>query len=405
MRSGDRLMPKCFVCRQGHLWVRAEDELDSGSSNVCPICGEPPSDANADQVTPPSATGAGSGTDLTGPVPDLSARSPLAFSSLGSGLEPLPLPTIAGYEVLGVLGRGGMGVVYQARQLKLNRVVALKMILAGGHASEAELLRFLAEAEAVAQLQHPNIVQLFEAGQHDGLPYFTLEYVAGGSLTHKLSGTPLPPAEAARLVEQLARAVHFAHRKGIVHRDLKPGNVLLAEDGTPKVTDFGLAKRVEVGAGLTATGAVLGTPQYMAPEQAEGKKEVGPAADVYALGAILYERLTGRRPVRGPTRLDILVQVVSDDPVPPTRLQPKLPRDLETICLKCLQKEPPRRYATAEALAEDLRRFQEGKPVQARSVGQLERGAKWVRRNPVGAALTALVGLGLVGGRGVATAL
>jgi serine/threonine protein kinase len=191
-----------------------------------------------------------------------------------------------GYEILEELGRGGMGVVYQARHLKLNRVVALKMVLAGGHAGPDDLARFLAEAEAVAALQHKHIVQLYEFGQHDGLPFFTLEFVPGGSLADKMNGTPLPPKEAARVVEQLARGVHYAHGKGIVHRDLKPANVLLTEDGTPKVTDFGLAKRLEVGTGLTASGAILGTPSYMAPEQAGGDgKRVGPAADVYALGA------------------------------------------------------------------------------------------------------------------------
>jgi serine/threonine protein kinase len=281
---------------------------------------------------------------------------------------------IEGYEVIKELGRGGMGVVYQARHLRLGRVVALKMILAGGHAGEQDLARFLAEAEAVAALQHPHVVQLFDFGQHQGLPYFTLEFVAGGSLAGKLQGTPLTPREAALVVEQLARGMHYAHQQGIVHRDLKPANVLLAEDGTPKITDFGLAKRVDTGGGLTATGAVMGTPSYMAPEQAGGKsKDVGPLADVYALGAILYESLTGRPPFQGPTALDTLLQVVGNEPVPVRALQPKVPRDLETICLKCLQKEPRKRYAGAAALAEDLRRFQASEPIMARPVGLAER--------------------------------
>jgi tetratricopeptide (TPR) repeat protein/tRNA A-37 threonylcarbamoyl transferase component Bud32 len=306
-------------------------------------------------------------------------------------------PAIAGYEILGELGRGGMGVVYQARHRKLNRVVALKMVLAGSHAAPDDRIRFLAEAEAVAALQHPHIVPLYEFGQQEGLPFFTLEHVPGGSLAAKLGGTPLPPKEAARLVEQVARGVHYAHGTGIVHRDLKPANILLAADGTPKVTDFGLAKRVEVGAGLTASGAVLGTPSYMAPEQARGEgRHVGPAADVYALGAILYECLTGRPPFKAATMAETLLQVLSEEPVPPGRLLPGLPRDLETICLKCLQKERRKRYASADALAEDLRRFQAGEPIRARPVGRLERGWKWARRNPAMAGLAAAVVVALV---------
>jgi hypothetical protein len=283
---------------------------------------------------------------------------------------------VPGYEILAELVRGGMGVVYQARQLGLGRVVALKMILSGAHAGQADLLRFLHEAEAVAQLQHPNIVQLHEAGQQNGLPYFTLEYVAGGSLAQRLGGTPLPPHEAARLVEPLARAMHGAHQKGIVHRDLKPANVLMTEDGTPKITDFGLAKRVEVGGGLTATGAVMGTPSYMAPEQASGKKDIGPAADVYGLGAILYECLTGRPPFTGPTPLDTVLCVLEWQPAPPRLLNPKVDRDLETVCLKCLEKDPRKRYASAEALADDLRRYLNGESITARSFNVLDRLAR-----------------------------
>jgi WD40 repeat protein len=297
--------------------------------------------------------------------------------------------SIPGHEILGELGRGGMGVVYKARQTHLNRVVAVKVVLAGGHASADELARFRAEAEAVARMQHPNIVQIFETGQQDGLPYFTLEYVDGGSLAHKLDGTPLPPAEAAELVETLARAVHYAHTNGVVHRDLKPANVLLAQDGTPKITDFGLAKKVE-GGGVTRSGAIMGTPSYMAPEQAGGQtKQIGPATDLYALGAILYECLTGRPPFKAATDLDTILQVISDDPVPPTQLQSKTPRDLETICLKCLRKEPEKRYATAHGLADDLQRFLNNEPITARPVGRVERGLKWVRRQPALAAMIA----------------
>jgi hypothetical protein len=314
------------------------------------------------------------------------------------------LPDLPGYEILGELGRGGMGVVYRARHRKLNRVVALKVIRAAGYAGPTDLERFRAEAEAVARLQHPNIVQLFDSGEHNGLPFFTLELVPGGSLADRLRGTPLPPQEGGRLVEQVARGLQHAHEQGIVHRDLKPQNVLLAADGTPKVTDFGLARRTEVGSGLTATGAVLGTPSYMAPEQAAGEgKRVGPAADVYALGAILYECLTGRPPFQGPTPLETVLQVVKNKPVTPTQLQPNLPRDLETICLKCLQKEPAKRYASAAALAEDLRRFQEGKPITARPVGRFERAWRWCRRNPALAASLTLAAALLLAGTGVSS--
>ncbi|HMF17253.1 MAG TPA: serine/threonine-protein kinase, partial [Gemmataceae bacterium] len=312
------------------------------------------------------------------------------------------LPLIPGYEILRELGRGGMGVVYQARQVSLNRLVALKMILAGSHASEADLARFHTEAKAIAALHHPHIVQVYEIGEHEGKPYFSLEFCAGGSLARKLDGTPLPPQGAAHLVETLARAMEAAHQKGIIHRDLKPANVLHLEDGTPKVTDFGLAKKLNE-AGQTASGAVLGTPSYMAPEQASGKgKEVGPPADVYALGAILYELLTGRPPFRAPSVLDTLLQVVSDEPVPPRQLQSKTPRDLETICLKCLQKKPGKRYASALALAEDLRRYQAGETILARPAGNLERAVKWVKRRPLVAALVgAVILVTLVGVAGI----
>jgi serine/threonine protein kinase len=337
---------------------------------------------------------------------------------------------IPGYEVLDVLGRGGMGVVYKARQTGLNRLVALKMVLAGVHAGPNAFARFRREAEALAQLQHPNIVQVYEVGEHDGLPYISLELVEGGSLASRLDGTPWPARSAAELVETLARAVHAAHERGVVHRDLKPANVLMQEEETtkhtkdtkedrkekresentsssfrdfrvfrgssllPKITDFGLAKRLSaeqgttLPAGPTPSGAIVGTPNYMAPEQAGGpSKEVGPAADTYALGAILYELLTGRPPFLAPTPIDVVLQVLTEEPVPPRRLQPKVPRDLETICLKCLHKEPARRYASALALAEDLHRFGEGCPIAARPISVWERGLKWTRRRPAVASL------------------
>ncbi len=292
-----------------------------------------------------------------------------------------------GYEIMGELGRGGMGVVYKARQIKANRLVALKMILAGGHAGAADLARFRTEGEAIARLQHANIVQVYEVGEHDGQPFFSLELCEGGSLERKLAGTPQPATEAARLVEVLARAMHAAHQANVIHRDLKPSNVLLTSDGAPKITEFGLAKKLDE-AGQTASNAIMGTPSYMAPEQAGGKStQMGPTADVYALGAILYECLTGRPPFRAATVMDTLMQVVADEPVPPSQLQSKVPHDVETICLKCLHKEPARRYSSAAELADDLARFQKGEPVLARPVGLGERAAKWARRRPAVAGL------------------
>jgi tetratricopeptide (TPR) repeat protein len=308
-----------------------------------------------------------------------------------------PLPAVPGYEMLGVLGRGGMGVVYKARQVGLNRLVALKMILGGGQAAGEALARFRREAEAVARLQHPNVVQVYDVGEHEGRPYFTLELLEGGGLDRRLAGTPLPPRLAAALVQALAEAVHAAHSRGIVHRDLKPSNVLLAADGTPKITDFGLAKQLDADAGQTRTGSVLGTPSYMAPEQADGHvAAVGPRTDVYALGAILYELLTGRPPFKAPTTLETLMEVRNEEPAPPRQLQSRTPRDLETVCLKCLEKEPRRRYASAAALAEDLRRFQAGEPILARPTGLPEKAAKWVRRRPTLAGLLAAVAVLLV---------
>lgn len=326
-------------------------------------------------------------------------------------------PEVVGYHIFGILGRGAMGVVYKARQRGLKRIVALKMILAGGHASAHDLSRFRSEAEAVGQLQHPNIVQVHEVGEQNGCPFFSLEYVDGASLNKKIAGNPQPVMAAAEMVETLAHAMDFAHRKAIIHRDLKPANVMLTKPraagssdsdprsptvseqlyGIPKIADFGLAKRLEEDSGTTKSGTILGTPSYMSPEQAAGKtREVGPLSDVYALGAILYEMLTGRPPFRGETLLDTLEQVRTEEPVPPSRLQPKVPRDLETVCLKCLQKEPHKRYATAGELADDLHRFVLGEPIKARAVSARERFWRWCRRNPKIAALSGAVALLLV---------
>jgi WD40 repeat protein len=303
--------------------------------------------------------------------------------------RPAELPQVPGYKVLGELGRGGMGVVYRAWHVRLNRPVALKMLLAGPYARPEERERFLREAQAVAGLRHPNIVPVYDVGDCDGRPYFTMELVEGGSLAQTLTGAPRPARDAAALVATLADAVQAAHKSGIVHRDLKPGNILLSADGTPKITDFGLARRFGEDSGLTVTGVPLGTPSYMSPCQARGDKTaVGPGTDVYALGAILYELLTGRPPFRAETPSATLQQVMTEEPVPPARLNPRVPRDLATICLKCLEKEPQRRYASAADLAADLGRFLRDEPIWARPVGPAGRLWRWARRHPGTAAMT-----------------
>jgi WD40 repeat protein/predicted Ser/Thr protein kinase len=307
-------------------------------------------------------------------------------------------PVLPGYELLGELGRGGMGVVYRARQTGLNRLVAVKMILGGSHAGASDMTRFRGEIEVIAALQHPNLVQIYEVGERSGQPYYSMEFVDGSNLDAQIGGRPQPPREAAKLLETLARTLEVVHRQGIIHRDLKPANILLTREGIPKVTDFGLAKRMASGAGPTVTGQVVGTPCYMAPEQAAGRtREIGPAVDVYALGVILYEMLTGKPPFEAETPWETMRQVVTEEPIPPRRWQPKVPRDLETICLKCLEKEPWRRYPRAGDLADDLRRFLDGwPPIQARPVGVLERGWKWVRRQPTVAALLLICVLALL---------
>ena len=301
------------------------------------------------------------------------------------------LDPLANYAIVSEIGRGGMGVVYKAKQKGLDRPIALKMILAGEHASAADLKRFQAEAKAVARLQHPNIVQIHEIGESDGKPFFSMEFVEGRSLGSKLNGTPSQARDAARLVETLAQAIDHAHHRGVVHRDLKPANVLLTPEGTPKITDFGLAKHLDREGSQSESQAILGTPSYMAPEQATSRGVIGPTTDVYALGAILYELLTGRPPFRGATRLETIEQVKTAEPVPPSRLVLRLPRDIETICVKCLQKEPGKRYENAAELAKDLARFMAGEPVRARPVGAVERGWRWCRRKPVIAGLIATV--------------
>lgn len=379
-------------------------------------------------VTPPSSTfeflkppdgtrtTAGEGSSFITTDSRVTAALPTK-PGVGDSSREKSIPNIPGYELLRELGRGGMGVVYLARQKNLGRLVALKMMSAGVLSDDEELIRFRAEAEIVSQLQHPNIVQVYEIGEHEGYAFFSMEYVAGGTLARRIYRRTLPPKDAAQMVRTLALAVQAAHDKGIIHRDLKPGNVLLLrpsmseESGTdeeldstvflatdtPKLTDFGLAKRLQA-EGLTQSGMVLGTPEYMAPEQALGLSSLlGPAVDIYALGAILYELITGKPPFKGASPLDTIQQVVMEELVPPSHLQPKTPPDLETICLKCLRKESGHRYLSARALAEDLDRFLQGQPILARPVGPLERAVKWARRKPALAGLYALAFLALTG--------
>ncbi|QDU26173.1 Serine/threonine-protein kinase PknB [Anatilimnocola aggregata] len=332
--------------------------------------------------------------------PSTTARLKAIFKS--ESTKEVSLPTIPGYEVQAVLGRGGMGIVYKARHLKLNRVVALKMLLTGSYASPTQLLRFEREAESVAALRHANIVQVFDIGEFEGLPYFTMEYVGGGTLSERLNGVIQPARESAKVVRDLARAVQVAHDCGIVHRDLKPANILLAEGDAPTITDFGLARWLERDSGLTNTGARMGTPSYMAPEQMTGaSNSAAPAVDIFSLGAILYEMLTGRPPFRGENLSDTERRLTTEEAVSPGRFNPMLPRDLVTICLKCLEKDPRSRYSSAQALADDLDRLLRHEPILARPVAPLERGVRWIRRNPFPAALAfaSFLMVGLISGQ------
>jgi YD repeat-containing protein len=419
-------MPSANTCVRGHQW-------DSETSQ-CPVCG---AERDPKVRWPPDAVGSTTSDPRfeeavlsylkavdAGQVPstaDFLARYPglekelLGFLADQQHIAPLVMPLrqdtpaesagllsgqcFGDYEVLIELGRGGMGVVHHARHRATGRLVALKVLRDALLDSPQQRSRFRTEAEALTRLRHPNVVGLIEAGEQDGRPYFVMELVTGGSLDRRLAGKPQPPREAAEMVETLARAVAFAHEQGIVHRDLKPGNILLAEDGTLKLNDFGLARQLDADTRQTSTGAVLGTPRYMSPEQAEGRPErIGPATDVWALGVILYEMLTGRTPFTGSSYLETLEQIRTAEPEPPSRLQTDLPRDLETICLKCLHKEPGRRYPSAPDLAEDLRRFREDRPIKARRVGLRERAVKWRRRNPVTATLVATAALLVLAG-------
>src|SRR5262245_26720734 len=355
-----------------------------------------PTDTDAQAESP---AGTGPAATLTADRPAQDATAELADGEPTDGDEvEWPNGTqvryFGDYELKRVLGRGGMGVVYQAKQLSLNRPVALKMLRAGDLAGGDELRRFQVEAEAVATLDDPHIVPVYEVGEHHGRRYFSMKLIPGGSLAGRLADYAAEPKAAARLMAVVARAVHHAHQRGILHRDLKPANILIDDEGRPHVTDFGLAKRVEAGDELTLSGAIMGTPGYMAPEQASGRRSaITTAADVYGLGAILYAMLTGRPPFQADSVLETLDQVRDQPPEPPSQLNRRVGRDLETICLKCLEKDPRRRYDSAAAVAADLERYLAGEPILARRTGLVERAAKWARRRPAIAALLGLIAL------------
>jgi serine/threonine protein kinase len=347
-------MPVAFTCPQGHRWeASGERPPDApGLAGACPQCGSPPLPQT--RVLPAQGVAPGEEATMGPPV-------------AGPGRE--ELPAIPGYEILELRGRGGMGVVYKARQTGLNRPVALKMILSAELASDEDVRRFRAEAETVARLDHQNVVPVYEVGEYKGRPFFSMKWVEGGGLDRRAAAFRGDPRASARLVATLARAVHHAHQCGVLHRDLKPANILLDGEGRPYVTDFGLAKRPEAGPELTRTGAILGTPQYMAPEQAAGHRQLTPAADVYALGTILYELLTGRVPFAAESLLGLLGKIREEEPLPPRALNRALDPDLERVCLKCLEKNPADRFVSAEDLAQELERWLAGEPVRTRPPG------------------------------------
>lgn len=397
------------ICPQRHVWS-PPGSVSVEVGLICPVCGAPgtaaavvPTESNWNLETLVAA-------NVPPIVDDVTLIVPADALAAEETLE-ADLPTVPGYDLLRELGRGGMGVVYLARHRELKRLVALKMILAAGQFDRELRDRFHREAQAIARLQQPGIVQIHDVGEHAGCPFLALEFVDGSNLASQIAGTPIVARRAAELIERLARAIHSAHQSGIVHRDLTPRNILLARSSSsqsirlrdsdtdrfdPKITDFGLAKELDSDSSQTQTGVVMGTPNYMSPEQAQGRsKAIGPATDVHALGAILYELLTGRPPFLAASSLETLRQVVEHDPVAPTRWQPRIPQDLETICLKCLAKESAQRYASAAELADDLHRFLIDEPIRARPVSSRERAVKWARRHPAAAALLGVIAVSL----------
>ncbi len=381
------------------LRPRERPESDLGSRTERP----PSTIAEAPTIAPRTAAAQPLPDEASTPVHEELTVRPGADATVeleSSGLpasepaSPTRIRYFGDYEIIRELARGGMGVVFEARQVSLSRKVALKMILAGQLANDTDVKRFYSEAQAAANLDHPGIVPIFEVGQHEGQHYFSMGFVEGQSLSQRLNEGPLAARGAATLMVTVADAIEYAHQCGVIHRDLKPGNILLDQKGNPRVSDFGLAKKVNGDSALTGSGQIMGTPSYMPPEQAGGHRgEVGPPADVYALGATLYALVTGRPPFQAATAMDTVLMVVGEEPVSPRRLNASIPRDLETICLKCLEKEPGRRYTSAAFLAEDLRRFLAGEPILARPVGSMERLRKWARRRPAAAALVSVSSL------------
>lgn len=379
--GSDSLTAETLV-RQVHLTPGKPDVVDSAGLKAAGIdAGSQPTFISSEFVEIPS------GTTVIRPEPKKDSED--YFETVTDEVDsksgkPVRGLVVGDYQIVSELGRGGMGVVYKARHRKLNRLVALKMILSGRHTSNESLERFIAEARAVAKLQHPGIVQIFDIGEHDGLPYFSLEFVEGKDLQKDLNGLPRTPRRSAEMVEQLAVAMQYAHDHKILHRDLKPANILLDKDGRPKISDFGLAKVVDdEGSGATSDGTIMGSPSYMPPEQARGQqKAITARSDVYSLGAILYQMLTARPPFVSERPLDTVMQVINNDPVMPRNLQPDVPVDLETICMKSLQKDPSARYGSCAELAADLRRYLNGEPIMARPISAMERLWRWCRRNP-----------------------
>jgi tetratricopeptide (TPR) repeat protein/tRNA A-37 threonylcarbamoyl transferase component Bud32 len=371
-------MTQSWICSQGHCWESNVSPVDTGQAVRCSLCGEL-GEPNPGATRPND--------------PDHSNHPTVAH--LAKSASQREVPSIPGFEFLGRLGEGGMGAVFKARHVRLGRIVALKVIR-DASLSPRLRVRFQIEAESLASLSHPNIVQIFEVGEHDDQPYIALEFVDGGTLRQRLAVRRLTPNEAAQLLATLGRAMHAAHERGIIHRDLKPDNILLAADGSPKISDFGVAKRLLEDKAKTVTGIAIGTPAYMAPEQAAGDQNVTPLADVFALGVMLYELLTGRVPFDAETTASMLHRLRTDDPAPLSTFDGKAPRDLEVICFKCLEKNPARRYASAAAFAADLERFLRHEPIEARPASAYERAAKWARRNPTTAALGAAAAVFLV---------